>query len=193
MTDMRSVRVTNVVDDADKLFVRLVEGQVERRSRIQRVLGERLAAAGVADYVQRTVQIDLEQLGQPLRVPFAYQNGRLNLIAPVEFTDPKDMLTKIGEKALQGELLKAQQAPSRANRATDAHLVVVAQYPTSFSEAMKGFVAQTLQNRDIGLYTFDNLEPLIGDIRHAKEMHALDGSSKSELFQIPVSTNQSAS
>jgi hypothetical protein len=190
MTDMRSVRIRDIGEGADNLFVRLVEEQVERRSRVQKILGDRLAAAGVADYIQKTVQVDLKQLGQPLRVPFAYRNGRLNLISPIEFTNPRDMLTKVGEKALQGELLRSQQHPSLSQSSSDAHLVVVAQYPASFSDAMKGFVAQTFQNRDIGLYTFDNLDPLILDIKHAKEMHSKDGFNEDGLFEIAASEKQ---
>jgi hypothetical protein len=170
MTEPRPMKVADLANDTSNLFERLVEETTEHRTRAQRMLTERFRSAGVVGLVEKSVEITLDHLELPLRVPYAYQNGRFNLLAPVEFRDDsKDLISKVGEKALQSELLKQ----TNAEKMRAMHLVVIAQFSDQLSFAARQFIQSTLHSHDIGLYTFDNLDPLIADIRHSHELHSV--------------------
>jgi hypothetical protein len=142
----------------------------ERRPLIQRYLGERLSEAGVESFVQKAVSVDIPSFGQNIRIPFAYQNGRYNLITPVEFAaDVRDIFSKAGEKAIEGQELYKTPDPKLGS----LHLVVVAKFADETGESARTKVAEILAGHNVDMHTFDNITPLVEDIRKAAVQHGL--------------------
>ncbi len=167
---LRSLRITNIADDLTQLFDRLVGDRQERRPLIQRYLGERLSEAGVESFVQKAVSVDIPSFGQNIRIPFAYQNGRYNLITPVEFAaDVRDIFSKAGEKAIEGQELYKTPDPKLGS----LHLVVVAKFADETGESARTKVAEILAGHNVDMHTFDNITPLVEDIRKAAVQHGL--------------------
>ena len=88
MTSPRPVKVQDPSQDLESLLFRLVASPVARTSRaapISKELESVLQDASVVSRLQRNVTVNPPSLPRPLKVPFAYRNGRLNLIQPVGF------------------------------------------------------------------------------------------------------------
>jgi hypothetical protein len=51
-------------------------------------------------------QVVIPVLGRSLEVPYAYQNGKLNLVKPQSFAEEGKALATAGRLALQGDLLQ---------------------------------------------------------------------------------------
>ena len=167
---LRSLKISNVADDLAKLMDRLVgEGQ-ERKTLIQRYLGEKLAEAGVESFVQKKVSVNIPSFDQSIRVPYAYQNGRYNLISPVEFTaDVRDIFQKAGEKAIEGQELYEVADPQFGK----LHLVVVAKFADETSQNARAKVRAIFDQHRVAMHNFDNIAPLVEDIRSAAIEHGL--------------------
>jgi len=76
--------------------------------------------------LQRNVTVHPPSLPKPFKAPFAYQNGRLNLIEPVQFEgqSPSAIFNKASVLAVEGELLEDYKDPELGNLG----LVVVAKF-----------------------------------------------------------------
>jgi hypothetical protein len=167
---LRSMKVGDVAQDLAYLLERLVSVAPERRVRIQRSLGEKLADAGVESLVEKSVSIEIPSFDQSIRVPYAYQNGRFNLIAPIEFAaDVHDIFAKAGEKAIEGQELYHTSDPEHGA----LHLVVVAKFAEETSDSARAKVGQIFDQHNVVMHNFDNIAPLIEDIRNAAVQHGL--------------------
>jgi hypothetical protein len=107
LTPLRPMRVSNLENDALDLQERLVgHDPLERRRRIDGYLTERFLEAGIVGLVKKSVSIEIPDVNGAIRVPYGYQNGRFNLISPVQFDpDPEALVAKMGKSALEGQLL----------------------------------------------------------------------------------------
>jgi hypothetical protein len=167
---LRSLKISNISDDLAHLFERLVGERPERKPLIQRYLGQRLSEAGVESLVQKGVSVDIPSFDQSIRVPFAYQNGRYNLITPVEFAvDVRDIFSKAGEKAIEGQELYQTPDPNLG----ELRLVVVAKFADETGVSARAKVGAILACHNVEMHTFDNMEPLVEDIRKAAVQHGL--------------------
>jgi len=167
---LRSVKIADIDADLNSLFERLVGERQERRPHIQRYLGQKLSEAGVERLVQKGVNIDIRSFDQSIRVPYAYQNGRFNLITPVEFAaDVRDIFSKAGEKAIEGRELYQTPDPQLG----ELHLVVVAKFADETSGSARAKVGDILAEHNVELHTFDNISLLVEDIRKAAVEHGL--------------------
>ena len=167
---LRPMKISNVQEDLKALFTRLVDEAPHRRRRIDRAFGERLLESGVDSYVQKAVSIEIPSVEQSIRVPYAYKNGRYNLITPVEFTsDGRGVLSRAGEKAIEGQILYKQEDAEHG----PMHLVVVAKFGDDVPSVAREVVAEIFEKHNVGLYTFENLDPLMDNIREAAIEHGL--------------------
>jgi hypothetical protein len=167
---LRSLKINDVDSDLAALMDRLVGEPPERKPIIQKFLGQRLSEAGVESYVEKSVNINIPSFEQSIRVPYAYRNGRYNLITPVEFTaDVRDIFSKAGEKAIEGQELYQTPDPLLGK----LHLVVVAKFADETNEGARQKVEQIFEQHNVAMHTFDNISSLVEDIRSAAIEHGL--------------------
>jgi len=171
---LRSLKINNIAEDLTQLFERLVGERQERKPLIQKYLGEKLSEAGVETFVQKAVSVDIPSFDQSIRIPYAYRNGRYNLITPVEFAaDVRDIFSKAGEKAIEGQELFQTPDPNLGA----LHLVVVAKFADETSESARAKVGAIFEQHNVAMHTFDNFAPLAEDIRKAAIEHGLTATS----------------
>jgi hypothetical protein len=168
ITSPRPMRISDIQNDMDQLFNRLIgEDVLERKNRVNGDLTKRFVDAGVKDLVCKSVDVDIPTLKRSIRVPYAYQNGRFNLISPVQF-DPESILQKTGTNALEGSLIYEERHPAHG----EMRLVVVANFDQAIDRSTRGVVQKYFQDNHVTLYSFDNLDPLLDDIRRSAAEHS---------------------
>lgn len=165
MTTPRPVRVTNPDQDLGNLLRRLVGSKGEaaqRAARISKELEKALRSQGVADSLRRNVTVHPPSLPNAFRAPFAYQNGRMNLIEPIQFEGqtPAGVFNRASILAVEGELLEEYKDPQYG----DLGLVVVANFAPDQQQEQSS-AATIFKKHNIPMYRFGMLEPLIEDIR----------------------------
>jgi len=166
LTSPRPVKVENPEWELKNLLRRLVGSRsdaAQRAARISKELGELLRTAGVASQLRRNVTVHPPSLPHPVKVPFAYQNGRLHLIEPIQFEGqtPGAIFNKVSARAVEGEFLSEYKDPEFGHLG----LVVVAKFSPE-QQHERETAATVFQKHRIPMYTFGMLEPLIDDIRH---------------------------
>lgn len=91
----RAMVVRDFAADALGVFRSLVTGEVsERHDKVKVHRGPRVATSlkhafrsrGISDLVDDDVNVVVPAFGTSLKVPFGYQNGRYNLVEPVDFS-----------------------------------------------------------------------------------------------------------
>jgi hypothetical protein len=170
MGPLRSMKLQEISSDLAGLMDRLVEEGADRRPRLQKILRQKFVEAGVENLVHKQVSIDVPTFEQSIRVPYAYKNGRYNLITPVEFTaDVRDIFSKAGEKAIEGQELYETPDPEFGK----LHLVVVAKFADETLDQARSKVAQIFGQHNVAMHTFDNMASLVDDIRKAAIEHGL--------------------
>lgn len=171
LSSLRSVRITDAANDLLNLMERLVEEGGGQKPRIQKALRQKLVDAGVENLVEKQVVVNIPTFDQSIRVPYAYQNGRYNLITPVEFTaDVRDIFSKAGEKAIEGQELYETPDPTHG----DLHLVVVAKFAAETQDHARTKVEKIFQQHHVAMHTFENIELLVDEIRSAAIEHGLN-------------------
>jgi hypothetical protein len=170
LTSLRALKISDIDRDVETLFQRLVGLEaVERKPRISTFLSHMLVEAGVEGLVQKSISIEIPAFKQPIRVPYGYQNGRFNLIAPVQFdADAEDILSKAGKRAIEGQLLYQNPDPNFG----DLRLVVIAKFPEHGEASSRELVQKIFKEHDVSLHTFENIDPLFEDIRTSARLHS---------------------
>jgi hypothetical protein len=174
LTPLRPMRILDIRADAELLYRRLVgRDPIERKRRIDGYLTDRLILAGVDGLVTKSVSVEIPDFNRSIRVPYAYQNGRFNLISPVQFDpDPEAIFAKTGKCALEGKLLYKNRHPGFG----EMRLVVVANFADQVENSDREFVRKTFEEHSVSLHTFEKLDLLVNDIKHSAEMHHLTSS-----------------
>lgn len=164
MTPPRPMKVREPDRELDRLFAELVDGQQRARSEasLPRLIGQRFAAAGLQRKVQRDVPVVVPVFEREVRIPYAYHNGRFNLIQPVRFEsrDPAQIEITACRYAVEGRSLY-QHADSRHG---ELQLVVVGKFAAQNVDT-KDHVRRLLEKHDVRLFGFDQLPTLIDEIR----------------------------
>jgi len=109
LTNPRPVKVFDPPSDLDKLFSELVGGQPRTQPpqplapQLDNVF-RRLHDSGRA---QLNLNVDVPVLGRSMRIPYAYQNGVLNLVKPQRFPRKETMAMGVAMRlAMEGDLLQ---------------------------------------------------------------------------------------
>jgi hypothetical protein len=165
LTSPRPLKVVNPVAELKHLLHRLVATQGEqaqRSARISRELGEFFQNAGVVGRLKTNVTIHPPALPKPIKAPFAYQNGRLNLIEPVQFEghSPAAIFNKSSILSVEGEFLKDYKESEYGSLG----LIVVAKFAPGQGRDRETAQA-VFHKHGVPMYSFGELDPLIADIR----------------------------
>ena len=171
LTPPRPVKVENPQHELQALFARLVGSQGESKRnaerRIAKELDDRFRVAGVEARLQSNVVVHPPTLPEPFKVPFAYRNGRLNLIEPVQFEgqNPSSVFNRASVCAVQGQFLSDYKDPEFG----ELGLIVVGKFSPGQEEERKT-AATIFAHHRVPMFTFDTLAPLIDEIRrHAHD------------------------
>ena len=172
LSPARSIKLVQVQPEFDLLFDRLVEQSSPRprAPQVRRELHRALESNGVAGLVQQNIAVPIPVLHRQLKAAYGYQNGRFNLIQPVQFdlSQEEEALRKASLLAVQGGYLYGQPDPTHG----DMRLLVVAKFGAG-QQARKEAIGDIMQHHQVGLYTFDDLVPLVSDIRDSAIQHGL--------------------
>ncbi len=165
LTPPRPMKVHHPVQDLEALFQRLVGGDGTRRREVQpiaRRLEESLTQEGVAPLVRRDVTVTVPAFRRPLTVPFAYRNGRVNLILPAAFRQerPSGTINQACRHAVEGRSL--YEHPDE--RLGELQLLLVADFPPGQNE-VKAVVQDILHENRVRLLTLPDLPRLVEEIQ----------------------------
>lgn len=179
LTELHPASIKNLEADTERLFGELVAPQkVGRKKRIDKAFGDRLLEAGVRGLVDQSVQVRFPYFDEPLRAPYGYQNGRYNILSPIQFgSDSREVITKVGEKAVQGDLLFKNPDPIHGQ----LRLNVIAKFPDDLPSDARGLIEEVFGEHHVKLYSLDNLSPLLDDIREAAAEHGRKVEPVSEI------------
>jgi hypothetical protein len=133
----------------DDLVARVQRREPPSENTLLSRLSLRLDTPRMKAVVQRNVTVKVPVIGSELNVPFAYQNGKLNLIEPHEFNQLRehDIFRDLLNKAAQGHLIHKHPDPVAGKR----QLVIVAAFGTA-AQSHRHRVAEVLRDHNVGFY-----------------------------------------
>lgn len=87
ITAPRPMKVTDPEKDLAELFEQVLGHPLKPKAKrdFRKHVGRELLAAGLERKIVSDVVVDVPVLGKPVEIPYGFQNGRFNLIAPVRF------------------------------------------------------------------------------------------------------------
>ncbi|WP_338661123.1 DUF3037 domain-containing protein [Pararoseomonas sp. SCSIO 73927] len=176
LTAPREVSLHDPVADSQALFDELVGADrrpVGRRAargpRVGTRLREALRDRAVLPLVEEKVQVVVPALRTTMQVAFAYQNGRYNLVEPVDFSTRDDVMRqeRTAWYALGGRSLFEEPDPQHGDR----RLVVVARLPDE--PVASRMVSEMLQDNQVHCFPLsdEGLDRLASEIRTHAALH----------------------
>jgi hypothetical protein len=164
ITAPNPVKVTDPEQTLLELFEEIIGEPVrkEHPKSLQRYLGEQLAAPLIAKKIVRDVTVTVKVLEKDVEVPFAFQNGRFNLIRPVPFLaqNPEQSIGTACKYAVEGQSLYEHEDPLRG----EMQLFVVGQFRSNDLKTPDR-VANLFHDYHVKLFRTDQLPQLIDEIR----------------------------
>lgn len=151
--------------DLERMFDEIVTVEQKKTTplpKIRQALEHKFSRANVSDRLLRNVKVVVPVLNREIEIPFGFQNGRFNLIAPVRFeTDSASIATRTAcQYAVEGRSL--YEKPD--DQLGKLQLYVVGKFKKSDSEA-KVAVERVLTENCVKLYKFEEVPNLVDDIR----------------------------
>ncbi len=163
LTAPRSIAVEDPDKELNRLFNRLVGGrQRKSATRVRNRLDRYFDEVDVAPFIHRDLNVPLRGFQRTLRVPYGFQNGRLNLIQPAAFRDlsPGGVIQKAGRYAFEGDLLYRHPDSTLG----ELKLVVVGEFSSAQQESADA-VEEVLGDTKTELYTTQTIDRLLHLIR----------------------------
>jgi hypothetical protein len=166
LTQPKPMMVLDPQADLEALYLELVadpkkpltvQAMIPLRKRLDAVLMEN----DVRRFVQRKIEVQVPTLKETLRVPYAFQNGRFNLIRPVEFKHENDAGVKTAacKHAVEGQSLYRHPDAKFG----ELQLIVVADFAGAPQDSAD-MVAGIFRESEVRLVTSDALPALKQEI-----------------------------
>jgi Protein of unknown function (DUF3037) len=176
LTASREMVLRDTASDVDAIFASLVAADpvkphlaATRGPSMVTRLKNAFESRGLADLLDDDVDVLVPAFGVRRTIPFAYQNGRYNLIEPVDFAlrNAATRQERASWFAVGGKSIFDVPDPTRGNR----QLIVVARLPEERSEAKS--VESVLSDYSVVCVPFSDqgLDQLAGEIRSHAEAH----------------------
>jgi hypothetical protein len=158
--------------ELDALFRELIVEPSKKpsRKRLQRIVGEKFEKAGLARKIRHDISVDVPILNQPLRVPFAFQNGRFNLIMAVPFESDRAIDTAC-RYAVEGRSLYE----TRHAQFGEMQLTIIGKFKSQDTDT-RHRVRDVLSEHRVKLCPFAELPDLIDEIRRTGHNFADDAA-----------------
>lgn len=167
MTPFMPCRVSEQpAEDVDRMFQELVEpiksiDSPASRVPLKQMLEGHFSAHEIAIRIRRKVKVRIPYLGRDEEIPYAYQNGRLNLIAPVTFPKNQSTLEERASKyALEGQSLFEVRDPQLG----DMQMLVVGQFEADETNHIRT-ARRILEDHHVRLFSSEDLPMLLHEIR----------------------------
>jgi hypothetical protein len=163
LTPPRPMRVDDPMEDLEVLYQGLVGGK-SRGARSPKRWAELDAAfdrSDLAGKIRRGAQVVLPVIGKKFVAPYAFQNGHLNLIKPIDVpTGEARALQVAGTLALEGDLLQKHPTPE------DARLIAVPRFsgPPTSNEDVRRLVMGLFSEYKIRTVEIQDLSRLAQEI-----------------------------
>lgn len=154
----RSIRITEPQKQIDELFAELVGGVARRSARTEGRLAACLEQPGLKQKLYKSVPITVPIDGRQLHVPYAFQNGRFNLIQPVGFQSENALQTAY-KYAVEGDSLYETEHEDFGR----LKLLVVGRFRGKDDEN-KQIVRRVLANHHVSLFAMDDVGELVNEI-----------------------------
>jgi hypothetical protein len=166
LTPPKPVKVFDPEKDLNALFDELVADPAKALTeRASIPLRERLDAVllqgETRKFIRTGLKIEVPRLMESVRVPYAYQNERMNLIRPVEFNQQtqNSVKTAASRYAVDGLALYEHPDPAYGH----LQLVVVADFASAPPDS-ETIVRNMFQDTKVRLFTPDRIEQLKDEI-----------------------------
>lgn len=158
----RVILVEEPQAEIDDLYTRLVHVDGVHRSRVRRPDLKTLFEPRLRGVpIRKNVEVNVPVFGKMV-MPYAYQNGRLNLVKAEAFPhDEKAATMKATELAATGRLLYVHPEPSGKDR----RLIVVGGFDGAASHDMKEKVSVLLREHDARLVLEEELDAFVAEVR----------------------------
>jgi len=158
------IMVENPIADAEELYARLVHVEPRRRQRLHvpdlaAVFETRLVGVPLL----KNYQVEIPEYG-PWKVPYAYQNGVLNLIRPEAFSE-NSAEAKGNDLAVKGHLVSRHPESGKPQK-----LIVVGGFDAAAPESLKRRIEFILEECDARLVREEKLDEFVEEIR--REAHS---------------------
>ena len=129
-------------------------------------LQNRFQSAGLADRVRTNITVCPPSLPKPFKAPFAFQNGRLNLIEPMEFEglSASTVFSRASVQAVEGQFLSEYNDPNYGRLG----LIVVGKFGVQQDQERQNALA-VFEKHNVQMHAFSHLERLIEEIK--REAH----------------------
>jgi len=165
LTAARPVKVENPDLELSSLLRRLVAGASEVASRTATVsneLSDIFRHAHVEGLLQRDISVHPPALPKPVKAPFAFRNGKLNLIEAIQFEGytPSAVFNRAGIHAVEGQFLSEYEDPTFGA----VGLVVVAKFSAGQEEERRT-AQRVFEKHRVPMHDFGGLGALIAEIR----------------------------
>lgn len=165
MTQFMPCRIATTPESELKtLFSELVEQQPSEDSKAQktidRMLDEVFSQQDMASYIRRDVEVEVPIFQTRDTVPYAYQNGRLNLIKPIEF--PKrasSVIDRASRNAVEGKSIY----DNPDDKYGELQLVVVGSFEKT-ERAEVETAKRIFEDHQVRLFTSEQIDELKDDI-----------------------------
>jgi hypothetical protein len=166
LTQPKPVMVLDPEQDLTALFEELVadpqkpltvQATIPLRKRLDAVLMEQ----AVKRYIRTKLDIEAPALRETIRIPYAFQNGRFNLIQPIEFKHQSEasVRTAACKHAVEGLTLFKHRHPTYG----DLQLLVVADF-SSATQGASDLVRSIFNESHVRLFTSDAIDTLKQEI-----------------------------
>ncbi|MCH7687506.1 MAG: DUF3037 domain-containing protein [Planctomycetes bacterium] len=154
----RSIRVTEPEKQLDDLFAELIGESARRDTSFKDLLAKSLEQPGLESKLYKSIAITVPIDGRQLQVPYAFQNGRFNLIKPVRFQSENPLQTAY-RYAVEGNSIYETEH----DKFGKLQLLVVGGF-RSQSDENKPLVNRVLENHHVSLYAMDEVDKLVHEI-----------------------------
>lgn len=160
----RSIRLIDPVKQLNELYEKLVEGTrvadvaVFTAERVEQQLTRSLEKPSIQQKLYRSIPVKIPVDGCEMDVPYGYQNGRFNLIQPVQFP-ARDPLPKAYQYAVHGDSIYENEHEEHGEQ----KLVVVGSFNRDADEKRLA-VKRVLCEHHVSLFDISELDELVKEI-----------------------------
>lgn len=154
----RSIRITEPAKQLDELFSDLVGLGLQREARVKDRLADTLEQPLLASKLHKSVPITVPVDGRLLNIPYAFQNGRFNLITPVRFQSENPVQTAYRYAVEGGSIYETEH-----EQFGKLKLIVVGSFRSKTDEN-RAIVKRVLERDHVKLYGTDEMDKLVQEI-----------------------------
>jgi hypothetical protein len=161
LTDSRPMKVLDPEEDLKNLFKELVGGRAKKQKK-QPLFPEfdrELRSDRFRGRVRLDISIEVPVLGRLLEVPYAFQNGVMNLVRPQHFSKREaNAMRSASQLALEGDLLHRHRSSNQEQR-----LIVIPKFHPELNGARRQ-IRKLFEEYKIRMVPFNSVKKFISEI-----------------------------